>query len=84
MPKLPNIELIEEKILNVKKDVAHAQQSVDELEETVKKEYTPLSTTRQIEKDVDKFKNLWDWAMKIILGAMLVGILALLGLAGAR
>jgi len=80
MPKLPNIELIEEKIINVKKDVQHAQKSVDDLEQTVKKEYTPLIKTKEIDKRVGKFENFWDWAIKIILGAIILGIITLLGL----
>lgn len=75
MPKQPavNVELINSKIQNIRDDV-------DDLEDTLKKEYTPLTTTNAIDTRVKKFEGLWDWAIKIILGAMLVAILAIIGL----
>jgi len=75
MPK-PNYDLILEKVGNVKKDV-------DDLEKTVKAEYTPLSKTNEIDKRVTKFEGFWDWGIKLVLGALIIGILALLGL-GAK
>lgn len=72
MPKV-NIDLINEKIGNIRKDV-------DDLENTIKKEYTPLSTTNAIDGRVKKFESLWDWGIKIVLGAIIVGILAVIGL----
>lgn len=75
MPKV-NYELIQEKLNNVKEDVA-------DLETTIKSEYTPLSYTKNLDKRVTKFEGLWDWALKIILGALILGTLAILGL-GAK
>lgn len=68
-----NVELINEKIQTVKKDVA-------DLEDTIKKEYTPLTVTNGIDTRVKKFENFWDWGIKIVLGAMIVAILAIIGL----
>lgn len=68
-----NVELIESKIQNIRDDVG-------DLEDTLKKEYTPLTKTNEIDTRVKKFEGLWDWAIKIILGAMLVAILAIIGL----
>lgn len=73
MPRKINIELIEDKIKNIRKDV-------DDLEDTIKKEYTPLSMTNGIDTRVKKFENFWDWGIKIILGALILGILAVIGL----
>jgi len=73
MPKKINIELIEDKIKNIREDV-------DDLEDTLKKEYTPLSTTNIIDTRVKKFESLWEWGIKIVLGAMIIGILAVIGL----
>ena len=72
MPKI-NPELIMEKIKNVKDDV-------DELEEVVKKEYTPMVTTNAIDVRVKKFEGYWEWGIKIVLGALIVSILAIIGL----
>lgn len=68
-----NVELIQSKIQDIRDDV-------DELEDTLKKEYTPLSTTEGIDKRVKKFEDYWDWALKIVLGALIVAVLALVGL----
>lgn len=68
-----NVELINEKIQTVKKDVA-------DLEDTIKKEYTPLTVTNGIDTRVKKFENFWDWGIKIVLGAMILAILAIIGL----
>ncbi len=75
MPKTPavNVDLINEKIQNIRDDV-------DDLETTLKKEYTPLSTTTAIDTRVKKFESLWDWGIKIVLGAILLAILAVIGL----
>lgn len=75
MPKQPavNVELINSKIQNIRDDV-------DDLEDTLKKEYTPLTVTNGIDTRVKKFEGLWDWAIKIVLGAMIVAILAIIGL----
>ncbi len=75
MPKQPavNVELINSKIQNIRDDV-------DDLEDTLKKEYTPLTVTNSIDTRVKKFEGLWDWAIKIVLGAMIVAILAIIGL----
>jgi tetrahydromethanopterin S-methyltransferase subunit B len=68
-----NVELINEKIQTVKKDVA-------DLEDTIKKEYTPITVTNNIDTRVKKFESFWDWGIKIVLGAMIVAILAIIGL----
>jgi tetrahydromethanopterin S-methyltransferase subunit B len=75
MPKSPavNVDLINEKIQNIRDDV-------DDLETTLKKEYTPLSTTNAIDIRVKKFESFWDWSIKIVLGALIVAILAIIGL----
>jgi tetrahydromethanopterin S-methyltransferase subunit B len=75
MPKQPavNVALINEKIQNIKDDVK-------DLEDTIKKEYTPLSTTNAIDTRVKKFESFWDWGIKIVLGALIVAILAIIGL----
>lgn len=75
MPKTPavNVDLINEKIQNIRDDV-------DDLETTLKKEYTPLSITNGIDTRVKKFESLWDWGIKIVLGAILLAILAVIGL----
>lgn len=75
MPKPPavNVALINEKIQNIRDDV-------DDLEDTLKKEYTPLSATNAIDNRVKKFESLWDWGIKIVLGAILLAILAVIGL----
>lgn len=75
MPKQPavNVELINEKIQTIRKDV-------DDLEDTIKNEYTPLTVTNGIDTRVKKFEGLWDWAIKIVLGAIIVAILAIIGL----
>lgn len=86
MPKLPkvNIELIEEKFKNVHKRIDDADAAVADLEQTVKKEYTPLSSHNELKRTVGKFENFWDWGLKIVLGAIILGIIALLGLGGQR
>lgn len=73
MPKTVNVELINSKIQNIRDDV-------DELEDTIKKEYTPLSTTSGIDNRVKKFENFWDWGVKLILGAIMLAVLAIIGL----
>jgi tetrahydromethanopterin S-methyltransferase subunit B len=73
MAKQVNIELINEKIQTIRKDV-------DDLDDTLKKEYTPLSMTNGIDTRVKKFESFWDWGIKIVLGAMIVAILAIIGL----
>lgn len=75
MSKQPavNVELINSKIQNIRDDV-------DDLEDTIKKEYTPLSMTNGIDTRVKKFESFWDWGIKIVLGAMILAILAIIGL----
>ena len=73
MPKAVNVELINEKIQTIREDV-------DELEDTIKSEYTPLTTTNAIDTRVKKFESFWDWGIKIVLGAMILAILAIIGL----
>lgn len=68
-----NVELIESKIQNIRDDV-------DDLEDTIKKEYTPLTKTNEIDTRVKKFESFWDWGIKIVLGAMIIAILAIIGL----
>lgn len=68
-----NVELINEKIQTIRNDV-------DDLEDTIKKEYTPLSMTNGIDTRVKKFESFWDWGIKIVLGAMILAILAIIGL----
>lgn len=72
MPKL-NVELITDKIKILREDV-------DELEDTIKKEYATINITNGIDKRVKKFEDYWDWGIKIVLGALIVGVLALIGL----
>lgn len=74
MPKqVVNVELINSKIQNIRDDV-------DDLEDTLKKEYTPLTVTNGIDTRVKKFESFWDWGIKILLGAIIVAILAVIGL----
>jgi len=71
----------------VKQDIGYLKLGVDEIREELRQmrtdfkdgyvsrdEYTALS------REVRDLKNLKDWAIKIVLGAVLVGLLALLGL----
>lgn len=83
MTKLPNIELIDEKFKNVHKRIDDADKAVDDLEEAIKKEYTPLSSHNELKRTVGKFENVWDLVMKTILVALVGGVLVLLGL-GAK
>lgn len=78
MSKVPriNVELIESKIQNIRDDV-------DDLEDTIKKEYTPLTYTKNVDKRLNKFEAIWDWALKIVLGTIIMGLLVLLGM-GAK
>lgn len=87
MPAKYNSELIDEKfetvknkISDVRGEVKEVENEVTDLENLIKKEYTPLTTTSGIDKRVTKFEGIWDWGIKIILGSLIVGILALLGL----
>lgn len=73
-------ETIKDKISDVRGEVKEVENEVVDLENLIKKEYTPLTTTNGIDKRVTKFEGIWDWGIKIILGALIVGILALLGL----
>jgi tetrahydromethanopterin S-methyltransferase subunit B len=71
--QIVNTELINEKIQTIRKDV-------NDLEDTIKKEYTPLTMTNGIDTRVKKFESFWDWGIKIVLGAMILAILAIIGL----
>lgn len=75
-----NWELIKSKMKNLKDDVRDLKDEFDDLEKTVKNEYTPLSTTRIIDSRVAKFESLWDWALKLVFGAIIISLLALIGL----
>jgi tetrahydromethanopterin S-methyltransferase subunit B len=80
MPAKYNDDLIKEKFTNIHKRVDGVNTAVTDLEDLVKKEYTPMSTTNGIDKRVSKFEGFWDWGIKIVLGAMILGILAIIGL----
>lgn len=80
MPAKYNSELVDEKFRNVHKRIDGVHSEVDELEKLVKDEYTPISTTTNIDTRVKKFEGFWDWGIKLILGALIIAILAILGL----
>jgi len=80
MPEKYNKELIEERFKNVHKRVDEVHSEVNELESLVKSDYTLVATTNGIDKRVSKFESFWDWAIKIILSALIIGTLAILGL----
>ena len=73
-----NIELIEEKFKTFRKDVNIAQKSADDLEKLIKSEYATIKITDAISSRVSKFEGLWDWVVKLILGFLILGVLALL------
>lgn len=80
MPAKYNSELVEEKFKTIHKRIDSADKAVVDLEDLIKKEYTPMSTTNVIDTRVKKFENFWDWGIKIVLGAMILAILAIIGL----
>lgn len=80
MPAKYNSELVDEKFRNVHKRIDGVHSEVDELEKLVKDEYTPISTTTNIDTRVKKFEGFWDWGIRLILAALIAGILAILGL----
>lgn len=80
MPAKYNSELVEEKFRTVHKRIDGVSVEVDELEKLVKSDYTPKSTTTNIDTRVKKFESFWDWGIKLVLGVLIVAILAILGL----
>lgn len=80
MPAKYNNELVEEKFRNVHKRIDGVHDEVSELEVLVKSDYATKDTANGIDTRVKKFENFWDWAIKILLGALILGTLAILGL----
>jgi|TARA_Y100000034_G_C6879939_1_gene403019 hypothetical protein len=67
-------------------DVSYIKGAVDKLEknqnkhiELIKSEYAKKIELENLEERVESFEKLRDWAGKVILGVLILGILALLG-----
>lgn len=56
------------------------KQSVNGLKTSIDNGYVTKQQFENVKNDVDDLKSLKGWAMKIVIGAVIVGVLALLGL----
>lgn len=79
-----NIELIDEKIKNIKDDIKRLETDVEDFKKVIPNTYATISTTTGLDLRVKRFESFWEWALKIILGAILMGILTILGMGATR
>lgn len=66
------------KVETIKEGLDSVAHDVIELEKTVKEEYTPMYKHNEIEKQVSKFEEYWNWFIKLIFGALTLAVIGLL------
>lgn len=76
------VAVLEDRVKNIGKEIDEVQEDLKSLKKEVKEEYTPKSTTSEIDGRVKKFEGLWDWFLKIVFGAIVLALLAIIGLGG--
>jgi hypothetical protein len=68
------------------KDLEYMKAGIDDIKESVKRlskevrgSYATKEDVREIESKIEKYDSLIEWVLRIIVGALIVGILSLLG-----
>lgn len=74
------IAVMTEKITNIEKTTARIDTTLHDLSTQFSNTYVTKIEQRDVERRIEKVEALLTWAGRIILSAIIIGVLALLGL----
>lgn len=80
------IETNSRTIALIKKDLEYMTKGIDEIKESINKMvngFVTIEQYRNLEKRVAEMENLKDWAMKLVFGAIILTVLAIIGIGAA-
>lgn len=74
------LAVMAEKVSNIEKKTTAIEQGISDLQHSIDNGYARKGDLDELRRTVSKMESQRDWAVKLIIGAVIISILALLGL----
>jgi hypothetical protein len=74
------IKLIQKDLSYMSSGITEIKDSIKELKDNMLNGFVSIEQFRNLQAEVRELKNLKDWAMRLVMGAIILAVLAVLGI----